>query len=274
MKLTIRFGGYNTHPKDAEPREIELPDGTLLYTPGEHYINHGLHIGALHYLAITKASDEELFKVRKPCGVDVLMEDNTDLKRIPFRMNGYAFVRLSDCLIDSSFSLIHEEELNHLIKQEHLYYIYLSENYDIIKVVRINYVKANECVHCSVVRFRDDFNNSNYYAINPDVVYSFDTIVTPLHTLIRRLDNEYGKKLFDDMCSQVLNMVDKSYEIKYNYDIEWLNKNFSITYPELTDMTKDPVERFLGYAMKVPNKEVEDIYNDILCFRKELPIRK
>ena len=244
MKITVRFGCYSIHPKDAQRHVIELPDDSLFYTAGSHSIGHCLHEGALHYIVISKASDNDLKKLKD---VNIVFQSSINPRYTIFRMNGWAFISLQDCIIDEPISPISEDEFNNLIMQKHLYYVCLSENLNILKVIKINRIIDLWNVRCSVVRHRDDFDSGSCEQIIADQCYELEDIVHWWgHILCKRIDTEYGKQLFDDMCLQIMNKIDSKFKPNFNYDFDWLNKNWK----EFVD-----------------NKE----FIEILNFKKELP---
>ena len=278
MKIRARFGEYGTHPKDKEPVEVNLPDDALIYTPGPHFIGHGLYRGALHYMVITKASNDEInIKLKGIFGVDI----ETECIRGHYlydilRLNGWALIHLYDCIIESDINLLSEEEFNNMIGMHGLYYVYLNENYHIIKIIRINHIKASEWVECSVIYHTAEMGDSPCHEIRQNAVYSLRNIISPHHSvLLRKPDPNYGYYLFNDMTQNVLHIMDPNQYPRptVNYDLDWLHDNFMTTYPEIQAMKDGEWTKMLDMAFKVPKPEVREIYNDIFEFKKELPIK-
>lgn len=278
MKVQVRFGSYGQHPFDAKLKEIDVPEDIKFYTAGEHYINHGLHSGALHYIAITRADDATVEKCFKGVfGPDIIYEQDKHAYSYKiFRMNGYAFVMFDDCVFDSEITTITEKELNNLIKQEYLYYVYLNENYNIIKILRINNIKAAESVDCSVIYHTAEIGDNRFEAIHIHNEYSLQNIVSPHHSvLLRRLDNIYGLRLFNDMTEQLLSTINPhQYHPTINYDLDWLNKNWHTVYGEAFNPLINDWEQVQGLMYRVPNKDVENKYEKIFNFEEELPINE
>lgn len=274
MEITARFGGYSEPPQDKEAVEVRLPDDAIFYTPGETFINHGLHKGALHYIVLTKASDEELKEFQK-WNVHVELEyDKDSAHTMYFRMNGYAFITLSDCIIDSPIETVDEEEFNRLIKDD-LYYVLLNENYNIICIRRVDHIKALEHVEVSEVYHTGAINDRPFDEIHYGHVVSLSDLLRPFHHFLpRRLTAEYGKKLFDDMIGQILfkiNPYKQQWQPLINYDLEWLHNNHHTAYPMIR-LGEEWVE-LESSLLRVPNKDVQDVYDKIFTFVKELPIK-
>lgn len=273
MQIKVRSGEYGKAPQDKEPVEVTLPNDAIFYTPGEAFINHGLHKGALHYIVLTKASDEELKEFQK-WNVHVELEYDMDSVHTRyFRMNGYAFITLSDCIIDSPIDTVDEEEFNRLIKDD-LYYVLLNENYNIICIRRVDHIKALEHVEVSEVYHRGAFNDRPFDEIHYGHIMALSDLLRPFHHFLsRRLTAEYGKKLFDDMTGQILfkiNPYRQQWQPLINYDLEWLHDNFRTTYPMLKQGDEEWV-LMENCPIKAPNKDVEDVYEKIWLFEEELP---
>ena len=64
-KFKMRLGEYHKHPNNCDLKTFSLPVDTLFFTRGDDDIGNGKHVGALHYLCLTKATDEELKKHMK-----------------------------------------------------------------------------------------------------------------------------------------------------------------------------------------------------------------
>ena len=273
MQIKVRFGEYTKAPQDKEPVEVTLPDDAVFYTPGGSFIGRGLHVGALHYIVLTKASDEELRNIQKWC-VSVEYEKYKDYAHTRyFRMNGYAFITLSDCIIDTPIETVDEDEFNRLVKED-LYYVLLNENYRIICIRRVDHIKALEHVEVSEVYHTGAFNEKPFEEIHYGHIMSLSDLLRPFHHFLpRRLTAEYGKKLFDDMIGQILfkiNPCKQQWQTLINYDLDWLHNNFHTTYPMLKQGDEE-WSLMENCPIKAPNKEVEDMYDKIWLFEEELP---
>ena len=293
----IRFGEYHKHPNDVDARDVQLPEDTLFFSRGENDIGDGKYIGALHYLCLTKATDEELNKCSSHCNPSVVRfrDPNNDI----VRFNGYAMITINNCIIDTPIETIDEDKLNELLKPEEQYFAYLSENYEIISILKLNRVLSETRVLCSDVYLHRAIDSQREFStILCNTEYKLDKIINPFHEIIvKTIDKEYGKQLLTDAIYKNLSLVYPEFsEKRIGYDFDWLNNSSKEVFGYLSLKKLDEVpdeiinldealvklKKFetkleelgtpipIGYA---PKEDVDyDEYKKILNFEKELPL--
>ena len=298
-KFKMRLGEYHKHPKDCELKTFSLPEDTLFFTRGEDDIGNGKHIGALHYLCLTKATDKELIKHMKSFNPEFLTYRNYQNEIV--RWNGYALLAIHDCIMETPIKLIDEDELNEFLDPQRQFFIYISEDNHIIKIIRLNRILSESRIMCSVNYLHGEISsNRECNTILCDDDYSMSQIIAPYHTIkLIHLDNEYAETLFMEAMYTNLSKIYPGFKNKLiGYDFEWLAKESEIIYGEL--FTKKPKENtenngevidLDGYMKAVeeatekienvtkvmvgrgPKKGIDyDLYNDIFHFRKPLPL--
>lgn len=293
----IRFGEYHKHPNDVDARDVQLPEDTLFFSRGENDIGGGKYIGALHYLCLTKATDEELNKASIHCKVSVVKCRDTNYNIV--RFNGYAMITIHNCIIDTPIETIDEDKLNELLKPEEQYFVYLSQNYEIISISKLNRILSETRVRCCDVYLHgviDSERDANTIMCN--VEYKLDNIINPFHRIIvKKVDQEYGRRLLTDAIYKNLSLVYPEFsEKRIGYDFDWLNSNakevFGYLYLKKVDELPDDIinlDEVMGKLKKIETKleelgtpipmgygPKEDVdyteYKNILNFEKELPL--
>lgn len=300
-KFKMRLGEYHKHPTNCDLKTFSLPEDTLFFTRGDDDIGNGKHVGALHYLCLTKATDEELIKHMKSFNPEFITYRNYQNEIV--RWNGYALLTIHDCIMETPIKLINEDELNEFLAPQKQFFIYLSEDNHIIKIIRLNRILSESRIMCAVNYLHGEINSvRENNTIFCDDDYSMSQLIAPHHTIrLIHLDNEYAEILFREAMYANLSKIYPEFKNKLiGYDFEWLAKESEIIYGELfIQKTKEHIENdgevidLDGYmkaieeatekiekATKViagrgPKKGVDyDLYNDIFHFRKPLPLNK
>ena len=279
----IRFGEYHKHPNDVDARNVQLPEDTLFFTRGENDTGGGKHIGALHYLCLTKATDEELrgnMPHYNPSIIDFYNSDGGIL-----RFNGYAMITIHNCIIDTPIETIDEDKLNELLKPEEQYFVYLSQNYEIISISKLNRILSETRVRCCDVYLHGTIDSErDVNTIMCNVEYKLDNIINPFHEIIvKKVDQEYGRRLLTDAIYKNLSLVYPEFsEKRIGYDLNWLNSNAKevfgyISLKKVDELPDDIISLEelgtpipMGYAPKEDVDRTE--YENILNFEKELPL--
>ena len=264
-KCFIQFGYYGSHPKDESVYEINFPEDTIFFTGGENDIGDGKHVGAFHVLAMTKASDKEIYKVIGQCwslrSVEVGM-----FKTKIFRVNGYAFIELSDC-ISNEFVFTDVDKVNELLdlKNHPVYIVYLNEEYMISHITRINRINSYYNVDIACIQLRSQIGNRYLPMIQPNDNTELSSIIIPFHKCdVYLLDESYGKELFDEMLYIALSDIYPEYNKKLKgFDLEYINK----CYTNLLNLNKTENNKILE-NFNVPSN-IENIKN----FNEKLPIK-
>jgi hypothetical protein len=251
-KLSIRFGGYGIRPEDNKPTEMVLPEDTIFLTGGYHDIGPGKYDNALHVLAISKASDEELLHVGKStfhaevmttyCG----MTANNDI----FRINGYGFIALHDCISDD-FVFTDADEVNELLdlKNHPVYTVLFNDDYKLCNITRIDRIDSLYKVKNVMVQLHSAIGSRYYPMIHPAGSDYLDKLIHPFYKYeIVVLDGENGDMLFDEVLNTALSHIYPQYKER----LRGLNLDF------VHDILEARYDDFLGYIMGEISK-----YNDV-----------
>lgn len=294
--FSIRFGEYSKHPKDVEAKEILLPEDILFFTRGEHDIGDGKYNGALHYLCITKATDEELKENMPYLNPYVVSYSGSTNGNV--RFNDYALITIHDCIIDTPIETIDEDTLNEILKPEEQYFVYLANDNNIIDILKINRILSESKILCCDVYLHGAINHKELNTIMCNVEYKLDNIINPFHRIIvKKVDQEYGRRLLTDAIYKNLSLVYPEFsEKRIGYDLNWLNSNAKEVFGYLSlkkvdelpddiinlDEALDNLKKIetkleeLGTPIPMGYGPKEDVdyteYKNILNFEKELPL--
>ncbi len=262
----IRFSSYGKSATDVEPKEVMLPEDCLFYTAGENDIGGGLSKGCLHYMAITKATDECLDKIDHLRINVVNIMDGSHYRFRTLRFNGYAIIELNDCIIED-IELIDEDTLNEYLQPKLQYFVTLGEECNIITVCRLNRIHSSSRVdiaeaylHAYIGSYRE------FYTITPkrkmrlyDITHCHDS-----QYLVHIPDPEYGAKLLNELIYINLSIIDDKFRDNLiGYDLNYFHSKMHLTDTGYNEM----------YYFRGTDEEWNE-FKEIRDFKKELPILK
>lgn len=283
--FSIRFGEYRKHPNDVDARAVLLPEDTLFFSRGDKDIGRGKYIGALHYLCLTKATDEELLGNMQHYNPSIIYSRHSDGGIL--RFNGYAMITIHDCIIDTPIETIDEDKLNELLKPEEQYFVYLSQSYEIISISKLNRILSETRVVCCDVYLHGAIDSErDVNTIMCNVEYKLDNIINPSHRIIvKKVEKKYGQSLLTDAIYKNLALVYPYFsEKRIGYDFDWLKNKSKEAFGyigKLVDENADKLDKLqekLGTAISmgyVPKEDVDyEEYKQILNFTKPLPLEE
>lgn len=276
-KCFVRFGGYNTHPKDAEAIEINFPEDTLFFTGGPKDIGDGKHDGAFHVLAMTRASDEELRRVTEGIlRANIVTVEAPNYTSGIFRVNGYAFIELNDC-ISNEFEFTDVNTINDILdfKKHPIYIILLNDEYMISNITRIDRINSFYKVEHTCIQLYTQIGSRYFPMICPKEVGKLYSLLHPFHKFSIYIPEEhYGKELFDECLYTVLSHIYPKYNEKLRgYDMNYINREYS----SICTSWKEGMEKLRKEGLidemlfnRMPSPQLENVKN----FIEKLPIKE
>lgn len=229
-KCFVRFGHYSAHPKDEEAHEMNFPEDTLFFTGGDGDIGSGKHEGAFHVLAMTKASDSEIRKVAKQGWAASVVTFSNDRQSTAFRVNGYAFIELPDCISDE-FEFTDADKINELLDLENhpVYVVLLNDEYMISNITRIDRINSVHMVNSVCIQLYSQIGSRYYPMVHPATRGGLFDILHPFYKFTAYIPEEsYGKELFDELLYTSMSIIYPEYKSKLKgFDLEYINRQYS-----------------------------------------------
>lgn len=284
MKTKIKFGEYRLHPKDAKETVVEFPDDTIFFTGGNDDIGNFKHEGAYHILAITKS--EELKYAINP---QIVTYSTNNYKYEIFRVNGYAFIYISDCIPIKGIEFTDVDKVNELLDLANhpVYTIVFNDKYALCNVIRIDRIDSYWKVKYKSFQLYSQIGSRYYPMIYTNDVSDLDKLLTHFHKYYQYIpDEEYGKELFDEVMYTVLKDIYPEFESRLiGYDLSYLHRT-SLYYSEVNEIlnknfynkniSEDEVKRQIANDLEEfykshPKIDLTD-FDEIRTFKKKLPI--
>ena len=155
-KIVLKCGHYSLRPQDAEETVMMIPEDSIFVTGGENEIGQGKHVGALHFLMITKASDEDLEDASKQCfnGRIVKYSPNGRFDYKNFRVNGYGFMEFTDCIPVEGVEFTDADKFNELLDLANhpIYTILFNDDLALCDATRIDRINSYYDVECKSIQ--------------------------------------------------------------------------------------------------------------------------
>lgn len=208
MKTKIKLGEYGLHPKDAKEIIVEFPDDTIFFTGGNNDIGTCKHEGAYHILAITK-SKELKYVGYNPQPV---MYSTDGFEHEIFRVNGYAFIYIDDCIPIEGIEFTDVDKVNELLNlvNHPVYTVLFNDDLALCNVTRINRIDSYWQVKYESIQLYSQIGSYYYPMIQTNVTSDLYHILTPFHKFYQYIpDEKYGKELFDEVMYTVLKDISR-----------------------------------------------------------------
>jgi len=274
-KLIVRFGAYSKRPEEDKPNEMYFPEDTLFFTGGESEIGECKHQGAFHVLAMTKASDKEIkAAAEQGWGAHVVNLYGPHYKNIIFRVNGYAFIELSDCISDE-FVFTDIDKINELLdlKNHPIYVVLLNDEYMISDVSRIDRINSYYNVDTVSLQLYSQLGSRYFPMIWPKNNVKLANLIHPFHKFSVYIPEEsYGKELFDEVLYIAMGHVYPEYNKKLKgFDMEYINRKYKEHFDYWNDCLqklKDNGEFCVG-LLSAPPPQLENIKD----FIEKIPLK-
>lgn len=284
MKTKIKFGEYDLHPKDAKETIIEFPDDTIFFTGGDNDIGNGKYEGAYHILAITKAKE-----LKYNCNPTLVTYSINNYKYETFRVNGYAFIYIDNCVPTEGIEFTDVNKVNELLDliNHPIYTILFNDNLTLCNVTRIDRIDSYWQVKCKFIQLYSQIGSYYYPMIYANVTFDLHKVLIPFHKFYQYIpDEKYGKELFDEVMYTVLKDIYPEFESKLiGYDLDYLHR-ISLHYSEINkilnknfynkNISEDGVKRQIANDLEEfyklhPRIDLTD-FDEIRTFKKKLPI--
>lgn len=292
-KIIMKFGHYSLHPKDAEETVMMVPEDAIFFTGGENDTGECKHVGAVHMVMITKASDEELENASKQCCYTHIVKYCPDgrFKYENFRVNGYGFIQFSDLIPVEGIEFTDQDKINELLDLAHhpIYTVLFNDEYALSAVSRIVRINSYYKVECNTIQLYSQLGSRYYPMIQTNVVTDLRNALIPFHKFHQFFpDEEYGKELFDEVMCTVLSGIYPEFKEKLiGYDLDYI-KNIASYYTEQNkalniifnmeneeEATNQLITAIEEFDKKYPEKpDINDDFNEISTLKKKLPIKK
>lgn len=293
-KIIMKFGHYSLHPQDAEETVMMVPEDAIFFTGGEGDIGNGKHVGAVHMVMITKASDEDLENVSNQYCNTHIVKYSTDgrFKYKNFRVNGYGFIQFSDLIPIEGIEFTDQDKINELLDLANhpIYTVLFNDDYALSAVSRIDCINSYYKVECKTIQLYSQLGSRYYPMIQTNVVTDLRNALTPFHEFHQFFpDEEYGKELFDEVMYTALSDIYPEFSEKLiGYDLDYIknavsyyteeNKAFiNIVFDKENEeeATKQLISAIEEFDKKYPEKpDINDDFDEISTLKKKLPIKK
>lgn len=293
-KIIMKFGHYSLKPQDAKETVMMVPEDAIFFTGGENDIGRGKHVGAVHMIMITKASDEEIENTSKQCCYTHIVKYSPDgrFKYENFRVNGYGFIEFSDLIPVEGIEFTGQDKINELLDLANhpIYTVLFNDEYALSSVSRIDRINSYYKVECKTIQLYSQLGSRYYPMIQTNVVTDLYDALTPFHEFHQFFpDEEYGKELFDEVMYTALSDIYPEFKEKLiGYDLDYI-KNVASYYTEKNnalnnivfdeeneeEVKKQLIAAIEEFDKKYPEKpDINDDFNEISTLKKKLPIKK
>ena len=292
-KIIMKFGHYSLNPQDAEETVMMVPEDAIFFTGGENDIGRGKHVGAVHMVMITKASDEDLENTSKQCCYTHIVKYSPDgrFKYKNFRVNGYGFIEFTDLIPVEGVEFTDQDKINELLDLANhpVYTVLFNDEYALSAVSRIDRINSYYKVECKTIQLYSQIGSRYYPIIETNVHTDLYNALTPFHEFHQFFpDEEYGKELFDEVMYTALSDIYPEFKAKLiGYDLDYI-KNIASYYTEknkafnivLDKENEEETEKQIIAAIEEFNKkhpekpDINDDFNEISTLKKKLPIKK
>ena len=292
-KIIMKCGQYSLKPQDAKETVMMVPEDGIFFTGGEGDIGHGLHVGAVHMLMMTKASDEELENASKQSFNAHIVKYSPDgrFKYENFRVNGYGFIEFNDLIPVEGIEFTDSDKINELLDLENhpIYTVLFNEEYALSEVCRIDRINSYNHVKCKTIQLYSQLGSRYYPMIHTNVDTDLYNALTPFHEFHQFFpDEEYGKEIFDEVMYTVLSDIYPEFKERLiGYDLDYIkniafyytekNKAFNIVFDKEKEeeAKKQLIAAIEEFNEKYPEKpDMGDDFDEIRTLKRKLPIKK
>ena len=290
-KIVLKCGHYSLRPQDAEETVMMIPEDSIFVTGGENEIGQGKHVGALHILMITKASDEELENASKQCFnghiVKYSPDGRFDYKN--FRVNGYGFMYFTDCIPVEGIEFTDADKFNELLDLANhpIYTILFNDDLALCDATRIDRINSYYHVECKSIQLYSQLGSRYYPMIHTNVSTDLYNAITPFHKFFQYFpEEEYGKELFDELMYTALADIYPELKSKLKgYDLDWVhkvgtywcekNKIFNLVYTKDNEeeAKKEIAENLEKFYKEYPEEPDSTDFEEIRTLKKKLPLK-
>lgn len=287
--IVFKGGHYSLNPQDAEKTVMNVPEDSVFVTGGQHDIGTGLHIGAVHMLMITKATDDEIEAVLKQCfNAHIVNYCLEGFQYVPFRLNGYGFIYFTDLIPVEGIEFTDTDRFNELLglTSHPLYTVLFNKDSALCAITRIDRIESYYKLKCQTIQLYSILDSRWCPKIIPNSSYTLHEALTPFHELHQYFpDEEYGKELFDEAMYTVLMSIYPEFGSKLiGYDLDYtkhMSENFAQKYGFVNKLvgdsstekdTSQQVTNCLEEFMKMPSELSDyDDFMEIMSLKKKLP---
>lgn len=291
-KIVLKCGHYSLNPKDAEEKTGLVPEDAIFFTGGEREVGDSKHEGAYHIMIMSKASDDILKNAATNFfNASVVMFRNEKFGYDIFRVNGYGFIHIYDCIPVEGIEFTDADEVNRLLDLENhpVYTVLFNDDCAICDVSRINRINSYHNVECTNIQVYSQIGSRYYPMIHSKTRSDLRNVIVPFHEFMLCFpDEQYGKELFDEAMYIALGEIYPEMKEKLvGYDFEHLkncwdymqqqtkicNKVFNMDKndEEISQEISKDLEEF---EKTYPVKPDSEGFNEMLLLKKKLPIKK
>ena len=290
-KIVLKCGHYSLNPKDAEEKTGLVPEDAIFFTGGEREVGDSKHEGAYHIMLMSKASDDLLKNAATYFfNASTVVFRNEKFGYDIFRVNGYGFIHIYDCIPVEGIEFTDVDEVNRLLDLENhpVYTVLFNDDCALCDVSRINRINSYYNVECTSIQIYSQIGSRYYPMIHSKTRSSFRDVIVPFHEFMLCFpDEQYGKELFDEAMYIALGEIyPEMKKLRVGYDFEHLkiccdymqqqtkicNKVFykDKDVEEISQEISKDLEEFKMHPVK-PDTEG---FNEMLMCKKKLPIKK
>lgn len=291
-KIVLKCGHYSLNPKDAEETTGFVPEDAIFFTGGEREVGDCKHEGAYHIMLMSKASDDLLESAAKDIfNASTVSFRNEKFGYNIFRINGYGFVYIYDCIPVEGIEFTDADEVNRLLDLENhpVYTVLFNDDCAFCDVSRINRINSYYKVDCTSIQIYSQIGSRYYPMIHSKVQSSLRDAIIPFHEFVLCFpDEQYGKELFDEALYTALGEIYPEMKEKLiGYDFEHLkncwdymqqktkicNRVFH-TDKDIEGISQEISKDLEEFERTHPVKPDTEGFNEMLMCKKKLPIKK
>lgn len=291
-KIIFKAGQYSLHPKDAKETTVMVPEDALFFTGGENETGNSKHVGAVHMVMITKASDEMIKETdTQAFNATTVNYRVGNYKYELFRINGYGFVEFSDLIPIEGIEFTDADEINRLLDLANhpVYTILFNDECALCDVSRIDRINSYYNVECKSIQLYSQIGSRYYPMIHTNVHTDLNNAINPFHKFNLYIpDEEYGKEIFDEVLYTVLSDIYPEMKSKLiGYDLDyvrrvakyWCEKNKILNVFWKTKKDEEEVKMQIAEDLEKFYKEYPDEPDstdfELYCtLQKKLPLKQ
>lgn len=291
-KIVLKCGHYSLNPKDAEETTGFFPEDAIFFTGGEREVGDSKHEGAYHIMMMSKASDDLLKNAATYFfNASTVVFRNEKFGYDIFRVNGYGFIHINDCIPVEGVEFTDIDEVNRLLDLENhpVYTVLFNDDCALCDVSRINRINSYYNVECTSIQIYSQIGSRYYPMIHSKTRSDLRNVIVPFHKFMLCFpDEQYGKELFDEAMYIALGEIYPEMKEKLiGYDFGHLkncwdymqqqtkicNKVFNMD-KDKEDISQEISKDLEEFEKTYPVKPDTAGFNEMLLLKKKLPIKK
>lgn len=291
-KIVLKCGHYSLNPKDAEETTGFFPEDAIFFTGGEREVGDSKHEGAYHIMMMSKASDDLLKNAATYFfNASTVVFRNEKFGYDIFRVNGYGFIHINDCIPVEGVEFTDIDEVNRLLDLENhpVYTVLFNDDCALCDVSRINRINSYYNVECTSIQIYSQIGSRYYPMIHSKTRSNLRNVIVPFHEFMLCFpDEQYGKELFDEAMYIALGEIyPEMKKLRVGYDFEHLkncwdymqqqtkicNKVFNMDKDD-EEISQEISKDLEEFEKTYPVKPDSEGFNEMLLLKKKLPIKK